>query len=56
MPGVAQVAEGALAFADVGGTRVMLDGFSAGKAADALLPALDEQVRNDVLARQRPWC
>jgi putative ABC transport system permease protein len=47
--GVASVAEGAFAFADVGGTRVMLDGFSPG-TADALYHALDEQTRNDVLA------
>jgi putative ABC transport system permease protein len=46
---VARVTEGAFAFADVGGTRVMLDGFSPG-TADALYHALDEQTRNDVLA------
>ena len=49
VPGVARVAEGAFAFADVGGTRVMLDGFSPG-TADALFRALDDQVRGDVLA------
>jgi putative ABC transport system permease protein len=49
VPGVAHVAEGAFAFADVGGTRVMLDGFSSG-TADALYHALDEQTRNDVLS------
>ena len=49
VPGVAHLAEGAFAFADVGGTRVMLDGFSPG-TRDALYHALDEQVRNDVLA------
>ncbi len=49
VPGVARVIEGAFAFAVVGGTRVMLDGFSAG-TNDALYRALDEEVRNDVLA------
>ena len=49
VPGVAHVAEGAFAFADVGGTRVMLDGFSSG-TADALYRALDQRTRNDVLA------
>jgi putative ABC transport system permease protein len=49
VPGVAHVAEGAFAFADVGGTRVMLDGFSSG-TADALYHALDERTRNDVLS------
>ncbi len=49
VPGVAHVSEGAFAFAEVGGTRVMLDGFSPG-TADALYRALDEQVRNDVIA------
>ena len=49
VPGVARVAEGAFAYADVGGTRVLLDGFSAG-SADALYHALDGQTRNDVLA------
>ena len=49
VPGVGRVAEGAFAFADVGGTRVMLDGFSAG-TADALYHALDEKTRNDVLS------
>jgi putative ABC transport system permease protein len=49
VPGVAHVTEGAFAFADVGGTRVMLDGFSPG-TADALYRALGEQTRNDVLA------
>jgi putative ABC transport system permease protein len=49
VPGVAHVAEGAFAFADIGGTRVMLDGFSPG-TGDALYHALDEQIRNDVLA------
>ena len=51
VPGVAHVAEGAFAYADVGGTRVMLDGFSSG-TADALYHALDEQIRSDVLADQ----
>ncbi|MDT5235315.1 MAG: putative transport system permease protein [Mycobacterium sp.] len=49
VPGVARVTEGAFAFADVGGTRVMLDGFSPG-TADALYRALDDRVRDDVLA------
>jgi putative ABC transport system permease protein len=47
--GVAHITEGAYAFADVGGTRVMLDGFSPG-TADPLYRALDERIRNDVLA------
>ncbi|MEN3317811.1 MAG: putative transport system permease protein [Mycobacterium sp.] len=49
VPGVERVTEGAFAFADVGGTRVMLDGFSPG-TADALYRALDERIRGDVLA------
>jgi putative ABC transport system permease protein len=49
VPGVADITEGAYAFADVGGTRVMLDGFSPG-TADALYRAVDERTRNDVLA------
>jgi putative ABC transport system permease protein len=49
VPGVAHVTEGAFAYADVGGTRVMLDGFSS-RTADALFHALDERTRNDVLA------
>jgi putative ABC transport system permease protein len=49
VPGVARVTEGAFAFADVGGTRVMLDGFSPG-TSDALYRALDDQGRDDVLA------
>lgn len=49
VPGVAQVVEGAFAFADVGGTRVLLDGFSPG-TADALYRALDDRTRGDVLA------
>lgn len=49
VPGVARITEGAFAFADVGGTRVMLDGFTAG-TADALYNALDAHVRDDVLA------
>jgi putative ABC transport system permease protein len=48
-PSVARVVEGACAFAVVGGTRVMLDGFSPG-TNDAFYRALDEQVRNEVLA------
>jgi putative ABC transport system permease protein len=47
--GVADITEGAYAFADLGGTRVMLDGFSPG-TADALYRAVDERTRNDVLA------
>ena len=49
VPGVASVAEGAFGFAVIGGTRVMLDGFSPG-SGDSLYRALDERVRNDVLA------
>jgi putative ABC transport system permease protein len=49
VPGAARVTAGAFAFADVGGTRVMLDGFSRG-TADALYRALDDHVREDVLA------
>ncbi|WP_235625549.1 FtsX-like permease family protein [Mycolicibacterium neworleansense] len=49
VPGVADVTEGALGFAVVGGTRVMLDGFAPG-SHDALFRALDDQVRSDVLA------
>lgn len=48
VPGVARVTEGAIGFAEVGGTRVMLDGFSAG-TADALYRALGERMRNEVL-------
>ncbi|MCV7165794.1 FtsX-like permease family protein [Mycobacterium stomatepiae] len=49
VPGVAHVTEGAYGFAEVGGARVMLDGFSAG-SADPLYRALARQVRDDVLA------
>ncbi|WP_293350221.1 FtsX-like permease family protein [Mycobacterium sp.] len=49
VPGVAHVVEGAFAFAVVGGTRVLLDGFSAG-SHDALFRALDDQLRAEVLA------
>ena len=49
VPGVARLTEGAFAFADVGGTRVMLDGFSPG-TADALYRALDDHAREGVLA------
>jgi putative ABC transport system permease protein len=49
VPGVARVTEGAFAFAVVGGTRVMLDGFAPG-TTDALFHALDQKTRNDVLA------
>jgi putative ABC transport system permease protein len=49
VPGVARVVEGALAFAQVGGTRVILDGFAPG-TADPLYHALDDRVRSEVLA------
>ncbi|MBV8350156.1 MAG: FtsX-like permease family protein [Mycolicibacterium sp.] len=49
VPGVARIAEGASGFAVVGGTRVMLDGFSTG-TNDSLYRALDERIRNEVLA------
>ena len=49
VPGVQRVIKGAFGFAEVGGTRVMLDGFSAG-TADPLYRALDDQVRTAVLA------
>jgi putative ABC transport system permease protein len=49
VPGVKRVTQGAFGFAEVSGTRVMLDGFSAG-SADPLYRALDEQVHNAVLA------
>ncbi|MBO0865608.1 MAG: FtsX-like permease family protein, partial [Mycobacterium sp.] len=49
VPGVARVTEGAFAFAVVGGTRVMLDGFSPG-THDPLYRALDERIRSEVLA------
>ena len=49
VPGVRRVTKGASGFAEVGGTRVMLDGFSSG-TADPLFRALGEQVRNSVLA------
>jgi putative ABC transport system permease protein len=49
LPGVARVTEGASGFAVVGGTRVMLDGFSPG-TADPLYHALDQRTRNDVVA------
>jgi putative ABC transport system permease protein len=49
VPGVKRVTEGAFGFAEVGGTRVMLDGFSAG-TADPLYRALGEKVRSEVLA------
>ncbi len=49
VPGVTRVTEGAFGFAEVGGTRVMLDGFSAG-SADPLYRAVGEGVRNEVLA------
>jgi putative ABC transport system permease protein len=48
VPGVRRVTKGASGFAEVGGTRVLLDGFSAG-TADPLFAALSEQVRNSVL-------
>jgi putative ABC transport system permease protein len=49
VPGVTHLTEGAFGFAVVGGTRVMLDGFSSG-TADPLYRALGEQTRNEVLA------
>jgi putative ABC transport system permease protein len=49
VPGVTRVTEGAFGFAVVGGTRVMLDGFSP-RTADPLYRALGEQVRKEVLA------
>ena len=49
VPGVARVTEGAFGFAEIGGTRVMLDGFASG-SADPLYRSLDQKVRNDVLA------
>jgi putative ABC transport system permease protein len=49
LPGVERVTEGAFGFAEVGGTRVMLDGFSSG-TADPLYRALDERTRTQVLA------
>lgn len=49
VPGVARICPGAYGFAVIGGTRVMLDGFSPG-SADPLFRALDEQARRDVLA------
>ena len=51
VPGVGSVTKGASGFAEVGGTRVMLDGFSAG-TADPLYRALGDQVRNALLAGQ----
>lgn len=49
VPGVARVTEGAFGFAVVGGTRVLLAGFSPG-THDPLYRALDEHVRTAVLA------
>lgn len=48
VPGVANAVEGASGFAVIGGTRVMLNGFSPG-THDPLFRALDERVRQDVL-------
>ena len=48
VPGVRRVTKGASGFAEVGGTRVLLDGFSAG-TADPLFAALTGQVRKSVL-------
>jgi putative ABC transport system permease protein len=48
VPGVGRVTEGASGFAEVGNTRVMLDGLSSG-TADPLYRALGEQVRNQLL-------
>jgi putative ABC transport system permease protein len=47
--GVARVTEGASGFAVIGGTRVMLDGFSSA-TADPLYRALDQHTRDAVLA------
>jgi putative ABC transport system permease protein len=49
VPGVNRVTEGAFGFAEVGGTRVMLDGFSP-QSADPLYRALDGHVREQVVA------
>ncbi|KLO26596.1 ABC transporter permease [Mycolicibacter heraklionensis] len=49
VPGVARVCAGAYGFAVIGGTRVMLDGFSPG-SADPLFRALDDPTRREVLA------
>jgi putative ABC transport system permease protein len=49
LPGVTRVCLGTYGFAVIGGTRVMLDGFSAG-SADPLYHALGAQTRDDVLA------
>ena len=49
LPGVQSVVEGASGFAEVGGTRVMLDGFSPG-TAHPLYRAVDARVRDQVLA------
>jgi putative ABC transport system permease protein len=51
VPGVGRVIEGAFGFAEVGNTRVMLDGLSSG-TADPLYRALDERVRNQLLGGQ----
>jgi putative ABC transport system permease protein len=48
LPGVRRVTKGASGFAEVGGVRIMLDGFSAG-TADPLYRALGEQIRRSVL-------
>jgi putative ABC transport system permease protein len=48
VPGVRRVTKGAAGFAEVGGTRVLLDGFSSG-TADPLFSALTPQVRTSVL-------
>jgi putative ABC transport system permease protein len=48
VPGVRRVAKGSSGFAEIGGTRVLLDGFSPG-TADPLFRALTEPVRNSVL-------
>lgn len=48
VPGVDRVSPGAYGFAVIGGTRVMLDGFSPG-SADPLFRTLGDQTRRDVL-------
>lgn len=48
VPGVARVTEGAVGFAVIGGTRVLLDGFAPG-THDPLYRALDPPLRQDLL-------
>lgn len=51
VPGAGRVTQGAFAFAVIGATRVLLDGFSRG-THDPLFRAVDERVREAVLAGQ----